>query len=341
MRPILRCRSIFSLRPDVLFGVVAALLPLSCARPVPPPAAEARAETPVPERVSLGFGLPAGFTARVTGEETSLFVSDADREESRMQMSYRVRLEPNAGGARVQYDDFALPDPRTDALVRLAEIPGLEGLGAALRPSFVVSTDGRFEGAPDLDGVVAAINHELDALNARPSGPPGGAPLLPARFSAALFRRHADSDWRPMVELWAGREIELGARYAVEMETRLPLLAGVSIRMAGELHVSGRIACDDADRAMRCVELRMASRPDPDALAPLLEDRDATPPAPVVLSALELDETVRVVTEPETLVPHRVSTARRARLALRLPDGSLRSSSLDEKKDLVFHPESS
>lgn len=325
------CRTSARARRAVITGLCTVLLPLACARPAPPPVA-ARAE-----RVVLGFGWPAGFTARVSGVETSRFVVDAARDESRTQMSYRLRLEPAQDGTRVRYDDFALPDPRTDGLVRLGAVAGLERLGLALQPSFLVSTDGRFAGAPDLDTVATAVNRELDALRAQPSGLPGDAPPLPARFSAELFRRHAPADWMPMVELWAGREIELGARYTVELVTRLSLLEGVPIRMKGELRVSERIACDAADADARCVELVLASRPDP-AMLPWLQSAGAGAAAVVTVSALELDETVRVVTEPETLVPYRVSTDRRARVELRLPDGSHRSTALDEEKDVVFRP---
>lgn len=346
MRLLSRCHPATSRRRANVAGLFLAVLPLACAAPAAPrPAA-----SPVPaaevERIELGFAWPESFSARVTGAETSRFVAGVVREESSTQMSYRVRVEPAADGVRVRYDDFALLDPRTDALVRLASVPGLEALGAALRPSFLVSKDGHFAGTPDLDRVANAVNRELEALRAQPSGPPADAPRLPARFSGELFRRHAPADWEPMVELWTGREIELGARYAVDLVTKLPLLEGVSIRMTGELRVSGWIPCAPSDSAARCVELVLVTQPAPgtlDQLRDAAESRsDPTSHAAMVtVDALELDERVRIVTEPETLVPHRVSTDRRARLALRLPDGSLRTSSLDEEKDLVFDHERS
>jgi len=345
MRLLSRCRSSASASSSTRLGLWLLLLPLSCASAGPPAEVAAGAATDRSEHIALAFAWPAGFSARVAGAESSRLVTDVVRDESRTQMSYRLSLEPHPGGVRIRYDDFSLHDPRTDALVRLRSVPGLETLTAALRPSFVVATDGRFGGTPGLEEDVAAINRALDALHARPEGLPEGSPLLPTRFSAELFRRHAPVEWEPLVELWAGREIVLGERYRVDLVTRMPLLDGVPIRMDGELQVSGRVPCDGGNGPARCVELVLVTRPDPLELLPLLGADAEQPsadagPAPVTVTRLELDESVRLVTEPETLVPYRVETRRRARLELRMADGSVHSDALDQESDLVFHPES-
>ncbi len=342
MHLLVRCRSSASLRSIVLLAPLLALLPAACASTNAGPSLVA---TPAPaskERIPLGFGWPAGFAARVRGTEASRFVSGAVRNEAQTELAYRMQIESGAEGLRVRYDDFSLPDPQRSGLVRLAGVPGLEPLTAALQPSFVVSDDGRITGTPDLDTVVESINRELERLHARPGGLPHGAPLLPTRFSAEVFRRHVPEEWVPMVELWTGREIELGSRYEVDLVARLPLLDGRTIRMDGELLVSERIPCGEGGE-VRCVELLMVSRPDPMALAPLLDAAQGPStedgPRAGSLAALELDETIRLVTEPETLVPYRVSTTRRARVSVRLADGSLHTDSLDQELDLVFHPE--
>jgi len=345
MHLLARCRFPGRATYSVLVGACLALLPLGCASTQPLASAAAAPARALSDRIALAFAWPAGFAARVAGTESSRLVTDGSQDESRTEMSYRVSVELDPLGARIRYDDFALRDPRTDSLVSLRSVPGLEALTAALRPSFVVSQDGRFGGTPGLEEEVAAINRALDALHARAEGLPQGAPLLPTRFSAELFRRHVPVDWGPLVELWAGREIALGERYQVDLVTRMPLLDGAPIRMDGELQVSGRVPCDGDDGMARCVELVLVSRPDPLELLPLLggdaerQGGDAAP-APVTVTRLELDESVRLVTEPETLVPHRVDTRRRARLSLRLADGSVHTDALDQESNLVFHPES-
>jgi hypothetical protein len=292
--------------------------------------------------VALRFGWPEGFAARVTGFESRHLVSGETEDEDRTDLSYRLRVEPAPEGSRIRYEDFALRNPKTRELVPLRAVPGLEALSSALRPSFVVSPDGRFGGTPGLDEDVARINHELDALQARTEPLPESAPLLPTRFSAELFRRHAPVEWWPLVEMWAGREVQPGARYALDLMTPMPLLAGTPIRMDGQLSVSRRCACDGADGPLRCIELVLVTNADPLELLPLLgagaERHEGEAPAPVTVTKLELSETVRLVTEPETLVPHRVESRTRARLALRLSDGSIHTDSLDQDLDLVFHP---
>jgi hypothetical protein len=356
MHLLARCRRLSMLPCLALLASCALVLLPACASPAPPVRAGVDAgsevvatESETGERVSLGFRWPDGFAARVTGAESSRAASDAVEDETRTEMSYRLRAEPTPNGARIRYDDFALPAATNDSLIQLGRVPGLERLSAALQPSFLVSPEGRFAGAPDLDDAVERINQELDALHAQPQGLPEGAPELPTRFSGALFLRHAPVTWWPMVELWAGREIELGRRYQVALVARMPLLDGAPIKMEGELQVSQRVPCDAAaatrDATPRCIELLLVSRPDPLALLPLLggeAERGSVDGAtsPVTITRLELDETVRLVTEPETLVPHHVETTRRARVRLRLSDGSLHTDALDQALDLVFHPES-
>lgn len=346
MHMLVRCRSFAALRSLALSALFLAPLPMACAgtKPVSPSASADVAAAPAArERIPLGFDWPSGFAARVRGTEARRLLSGTVRDETQTELAYRIRIEPGADGLRVRYDDFSLPDPHQSGLVRLAAVPGLETLSAALQPSFVVSPDGRLAGTPDLDGVAQSINQELARLHAQPGGLPEGAPLLPTRFSPEVFRRHVPDEWVPMVELWAGREVELGTHYEVDLVVRLPLLDGRPVRMDGELLVSERIPCGEHASEARCVELVLVSRSAPSAPAGLDDiqsppDVQASSSRPE-LTALQLDETIRLVTEPETLVPYRVSTTRRARVSVRLPDGSLHTDALDHELDLVFHPE--
>lgn len=321
---------------------------LACASPDAPPPDRAMptpvaAPGPSAERLALRFAWPDGFAARVRGTETTEIGSPAAQETQRSDLDYRIRVERSAGTARIRYEDFAFPDRDGGALVRLAAVPGLEALAAALRPSFEVDADGRFTGMPELEDDVAAINRELSRLAVQGEALPAGAPELPTRFSAELFRRHAPAEWFPLVEMWSGREVEPGGRYALDLVTRMPLLDGAPIRMKGELRVSERVACEGETGAPRCVELVLETREDPLDLLPLLGRTAAQSPdgsPAVTVAAIELRETVRLVTEPETLRPLRLETQRRARLSLRLPDGRLRTDTLDRGTDLVFHRES-
>ena len=146
-----------------------------------------------------------------------------------------------------------------------------------------------------------------------------------------------------MVEMWAGREIVLGGRYDLDLVTRMPLLDGATLRMDGELFVSGRQPCEDGGPP-RCVELRLETKPDLLEMLPLLGDEGSRREAggaasTVTVTRLDLRETVRLLTEPETLVPRRLETRQRASITVRLPDGSLHTDALDRESDLVFHPE--
>lgn len=340
---LVRCRSFRWLPLVAISAACAAFLPAGCASARAPVARVEASDAPTVERIALAFAWPAGFAARVTGMESTRITSDLVESGSRSRLSYRVRLEPDPAGARIRYEDFAFPADGGEPMVKLSAVPGLEPLARALRPSFLVSSDGRFGGTPGLEDEVTAINRELTALHGRRDGLPAGAPPLPTLFSGEVFRRHAPAGWGPMVELWAGREIELGARYDVTLVTRMPLLDGAQIEMNGELRVSGRVACDEPGGPPRCVELVLVTRPDPLALLPLLgadgqRDGGGGSAAPVTVTRVELDETIRLVTEPETLIPHRVEATKRARVKLRLADGSVHTDALDQALDLVFHP---
>lgn len=346
-------RCALRLRRSPVLAAASGILWMACASPAPesfppaPPAGDVSAAAPLPvagaERVALRFAWPEGFTARVVGAESRVLSSDDREDATRSELSYRVRIEPSGDGARIRYEEFALPGADSGALVPLRGVPGLENLADALRPSFVVGPNGRFLGTPDLDDTVAAVNRELDALHAGSGGLPSGAPALPTRFSAELFRRHAPVEWWPMVEMWAGREIHLGGRYTLDLTTRMPLLDGATLRMDGDLAVSGRRSCGDGGPP-RCIELVLETRPDPLELIPLLGEtgsrkEGAAGSAPVTVTKLDLRETVRLLTEPETLVPRRLETRQRALVTVRLPDGRLHTDTLDHAADLVFHPD--
>jgi len=144
--------------------------------------------------------------------------------------------------------------------------------------------------------------------------------------------------------LCAGHEIELEERSKLRLATRTPLIDGTLIKTHDSLRVSGRLPCDDTGAAPRCLEQVPRHRAQPAGATPLLggdgqrhgpDDRRSA----VAVTPLELDASIRLVTEPGTLVPHRVET-RRTRVRLRLPAGSFHSDGLDLTLDLVFHPQS-
>jgi hypothetical protein len=319
--------------------LVAAVVSSACAAspslPVTAPARNAQ-EAPV----VLRFAWPEGFEASVSGAEQRTLSSDGNGDTTRDEVAYRLRLEPAAEGAFIRYEEFALPGPSGGGLIPLRRVPGLERLADLLRPGFAVAEDGRFLGLPGLEATVDAVNRELDALHARRDPLPAEAPALPTRFSAEIFRRRAPVDWWPMVEMWAGREIVPGNRYEVDLVTRMPLLEGTVLRMDAELSVSEFVPCE-SDGPPHCVELVLESWPDPHELEPLLAaSADASrPAAPVAVTRIDLRERVRLLTDPGTLVPRRLETRQRARVTVRLPDGSTHTDALDRESDLVFHPE--
>lgn len=145
----------------------------------------------------------------------------------------------------------------------------------------------------------------------------------------AAARAQAREAWNLAVGFWTGADLELGERYVMKTDGEVPLLPGARIEYDQEFSVRRRVPCAASERALRCVEVTLRSTPDPAAmprLAAAIVARLAGTALPEG-SAREVtvENELLLVTEPATLVPHRVVWSRAVRVTVADgPDGAPR-----------------
>ncbi len=139
--------------------------------------------------------------------------------------------------------------------------------------------------------------------------------------------RAAAEDWEVSVGAWRGQRFEPGQPRRKRVEGSLPLLPGVAASLDVEYGLRGRVPCED-DAEPRCVELTYVETTSPGDRGALLERLRAGMQKGSEQGTIE-DASARseatLVTEPDTLVPHRLTIRQELRLRLRAPDGAART----------------
>ncbi|HYG66079.1 MAG TPA: hypothetical protein VD838_00420 [Anaeromyxobacteraceae bacterium] len=282
--------------------VSAAFLPLALAALLAPPAAWAQAHAHGREVVALRFAWPERLEAQViqrvtrtrtgqpTRRSTTRFAQLAARDGDRHRISVRdVRFEgdlPIPPGAGVTRADFVAA---TEAIVQL------------------VTAQGELAAIEGTEPVKALLQKTLEA-----SDVPKAQLERAVALGDAALRAESQEAWNLAVGFWIGAELELGERYGLENEAELPLLPGTTARYEVEFGVARKVPCAPGEKAARCVEIGLRSVPDPEVMPRIttaLVERMAGPEVKIpeaAIQGVEVENELVLVTEPSTLVPHRL-----------------------------------
>jgi hypothetical protein len=285
------------------------------------PAAAASAQE-TGEVVSLRFAWPAGIAAEVEQE----WIRHSGPPAATVHVRSRSRMETVADprGIVVRQETVGEPEvvePAADAGEgRL--VAALAARLAAVRPSFVVSTEGEFVELVEVERLQTSVEALLQSAMERVEGATADViALLRTLVSVEALSAGAEQEWGMLVAAWIGAELEVGAFYEAEAEEPHPLVPSVTIPAAVEFAVAGRVPCTDAETAPRCVQLAMESETDPAALreAVIAVLRQASPDEAEAfargLQGMSMTESLTVVAEPGTLLPHRMETVKVTRVA--------------------------
>ncbi|MFL5274589.1 MAG: hypothetical protein ACJ79E_21245 [Anaeromyxobacteraceae bacterium] len=173
----------------------------------------------------------------------------------------------------------------------------------------VVAKDGRFRRAEGLDEALAAA--KTASAGDRES-------------TRRALQRSTAFDWEVLVGAWAGERLEPGALRRKQVSAYVPELPAVEALLDVEYGVEARVPCTGEDTARRCVALVYRGRlADGDRAATLARLRRvaASETNKAVPEDVHAEFEVLLVTEPGTLVPHRMSQRERLRVRLATPDG--------------------
>lgn len=165
-------------------------------------------------------------------------------------------------------------------------------------------------------------------------------------LAEAALRTETEQLWNLQAGFWTGAELELGRTYAMEGEAAVPLAAGLRARHEVRFSARRRVPCEAGEREARCVELTLRTSSDPGALAraapeilPALAKGGGSIPREEVREIAAEAEAL-VVTEPGTLLPHRLVWTKRLRATWGTAEG-LASAEREERSEYEWRYEGS
>ena len=198
-----------------------------------------------------------------------------------------MRAQADGDQVRVDTVDAELPPDVPASVLTLAETWPAERL---------VDAQGRLLRVPPLDPKVSASERTL--------------------ITTRLAQR-----WQSMVSAWAGRSLPVDATYSVTAPEQTP---EGTVRLQIAIRADGRVPCDAAAKESSCVRLRILSQPTANDTPPLarLAARELLSPddfalyEPSRVRAFASQTTVVLVTDPDTLLPRRVTERRTLQLRI-------------------------
>jgi hypothetical protein len=292
-----------AIRAAALLALV--LLPLSAA---------AQAD---PDTVRLRFGWRPGMQAQVEYEQVRTREIDGESDSTRIASTYRLEVEPHAEGLLIRYVDTRWTDlPELDG-------PGgdffraLAGTESGGKPQYVVSANGEFLRTEGMEQLAAELRAAVQPLMDEMEGEAAAAfrNMMEVTFSDEGMASAVSSEWMTMAGFWVDAELDTAGVWEMEDEFETPIFPGLVIPLVTQFELAGWVPCTDGDGAPRCVELQMASFPDPEAMQQGMRElmqRVGLPEEEVAaaLSEVQAETYVTLVTEPGTLRPHFLQTTK-------------------------------
>lgn len=256
--------------------------------------------------VGLRFGWPPGLTAQVTAWAFQLRENDTRADSTESAVQFRMETAPHDSGLLVTFHDFDLLDvdaqpwlPETDRIMRR-----LDGL----LPSYLVSPGGELLEITGLDSLVAsaeaALKPVLDSVSA---ANPEAEAFLRSLVTPDIFVNRAAEMWNAMVEFWLDADLDVGWLYELETEEPSPIMPERMIPFTYEFGIVERVTCTDDAAEAACVSIELVSMPDQDSLTAMLDELTAglaeAGEGPIY-EEMQVENTVLLVTDPETLTPY-------------------------------------
>lgn len=280
------------------------------------------------ETLLLQFDWPVGLTADV---EAVTRREQGDQPPTEILQRYVMEVLPGVeeGELLVRHRNGEMTDFLVDGEAVSLEDNPMVGLLRALSRAEVdyrVSEEGEFLGVADfeetrreLDTFIQSMLGALDSMAAASGNPAGSGEALAGirgmmenmASEEALMTAYADS-WSSMVWFWAWEEFDLGYSYLLDSETPSPLVPGLVIPMEVEAGVYERAPCHDGAPEDSCVVLEFLSTPDAEAALPALRDFLQSlmgPDEAVEVASMVQENFIQVISEPGTLIPHRMITS--------------------------------
>jgi len=272
------------------------------------------------DAVRFRFAWPSNVHADVAWTNHVVDDSYGETKDTTYTFRFEIVARPLADGIRI--------DQRTSLAQGLQSVASLlsSGSGGSIQhwlffyPSFSVGTDGQFRGLEQVEAYRASMEAMLadggkDAKRLTPEQVEQVRALARRNLSPEVIGAKVAADWNTVITAWNGGKLVPGQ--VLELTTTLQYTIGGQVLMVPRVEryrLFGYVPCDAHDARNRCVDVEAAFVPDADAMR-VMYDRAIAESMPVMMlnrrepphiTSAFIQSTVRMITDPRTLLPYRV-----------------------------------
>lgn len=295
----------------------------------------------VQDTVRLSFAWPDNLTGTVTYTVRKTKISGDRSRNLELSGSYRLRTSAVEDGLMVKTDNVELKvGTGTASYGPGSKLQQFLFRAASTPPHFVVARTGQFLRLEGLD----AFRDRLRAAAAEMvQDMPDEAKLKVFRamapmMSKAQLESNIVSSWNRDVGAWLGAALDKGEEYELTFSNNIPMFGNLAVPMVSRFRFIDRVPCRDGDAGKKCVDLETRTDVDSAGLNKALEEfiKGLGGGAQVPhIEKFELTTIVRLITEPDTLIPHRVKTTKVSQSVIS-QGGMRRSAQQVEEVQMVY-----
>lgn len=264
------------------------------------------------QELTLTFGWPDGMKAWVTHEKSTTRNPKGQPETRSATSQYEVKSRREGASTVVSHANHRVVSVQPPQAWSAAQRQTLENSLRASQFSFVVDGEGAILSIADLP----ELQQRFRDLTKQVLGPSNRsepmAAIVQQASSEAFIRRALLADWNPMVGFWAGLQLKMGQSYDFEVSDESPASPQGTVRKRTQLRTLTTAPCTRGGTQRQCVELELKQTPHPRdaaiATAELMRSLTGRPESSQTepREDIHMETTVRLLTEPAGLIPHRV-----------------------------------
>ena len=283
--------------------------------------------------VSLRFAWPQGFTAQVVSTTSE---TRGDKPPERQERRYEFKLE-GAGDER-----------RLITSQRTVTGPGSAPAGGQLPPMpvIVIGPAGELKHIESAQQVVAEMLKDAES-----QGVSAAQRDQLAKLVGEALEQSARDRWEELVGKWNGLTLKPGE--VVERKGRITVpFFGNSVNTRERLFLKERAPCAEGSTEKRCVRVVLDSSLDPadteragaemgQRMRAFMMANSGLPESAIPqlkVTKLQIDGSLELLAEPETLIPHRLSGVGNSTIQMQDPDGEIQDFQLRSERADVFTP---
>jgi len=292
--------------------------------------------------ITLKYGWPEGMQATMSMSKKFLFSKGEEKQIQNVNEHYHLSTVPYEQGLELKIEFLKVDvedsgDAKSEVRQFLKELMNLT-------PNYILSENGEFAGLIGLPELVGEMENAISDM--------GGH--LPDEVSNRLrdmvrkilnretFEESSKERWNRIVEQWIGLTLTKGVAKKVKRNARLIILPGMEVPIETSYTYHGRVPCNDQETRRECVKLEATSVLGPEKMGEVLDiwskniGLDESP-----YEKIETQSRLEIVTEPDTLLPHKLSMRRLISGVFRI-DGhekSIRQTDLLESSYQYEYPE--